>query len=186
MMCRSRPVNVRNNESMEERPHLQLRRATSAHASAIAAVHVASWQRAYRGLLPAAFLDGLDVEERASRYHFDGPEDPEIWIAVDDAVVGFIGVGACRDEDAKGLGEIQALYVAPDRWRSGVGTMLRNRGESVLVEMGFLEASLWVLEENERARRFYEAAEWRPEERSNTLSLAGVDVTEVRYRKALM
>jgi GNAT superfamily N-acetyltransferase len=186
MSCRAQPVRVSNNESMEQRLPLQLRRATSVHAHAIASVHIASWQRAYRGLLPAAFLDGLDVEERASRYGFDGPGDPEMWIALGDDVVGFVAVGACRDADAKGVGEIQALYVAPERWRSGVGSLLLNRGEGVLAEMGFLAASLWVLEANEGARRFYEAANWHREDRTNSLSLAGVDVTEIRYHKALM
>jgi ribosomal protein S18 acetylase RimI-like enzyme len=171
---------------MKARQALPLRRATSADASAIASVHIESWQSAYRGLLPAAFLDGLDIEKRASLYCFDGPEDPVMWIAVDGAVVGFVAVSACRDADANGLGEIQALYVAPASWRSGAGTLLLSKGESVLVEMGFVEASLWVLEANERARRFYEAVGWRPEDRTKILHLAGVDVTEVRYRKALM
>jgi ribosomal protein S18 acetylase RimI-like enzyme len=175
-----------NNELMEAPQSLQLRRAGSADARAVASVHVASWQHAYRGMLPSEFLDGLDVDQRAGLYRFDGPEDPVMWIAVDTTVVGFVAVSACRDDDAGGVGEIQALYVAPDRWRSGAGTLLLDKGESVLTEMGFVEASLWVLETNERARRFYESFGWRPEERTNTLSLAGVDVVEIRYRKALV
>lgn len=170
-----------NNELMKARKPLALRRATSADARAIALVHITSWQSAYRGLLPDAFLDGLDVEKRASLYCFDGPEDPATWIAVE----GFVAVSACRDVDANDAGEIHALYVAPDYWRSGAGTLLLNKGESVLAEMGFVEASLWVLEANERARRFYEAVGWRPEERTNMLNLAGIDVTEVRYRRVL-
>jgi ribosomal protein S18 acetylase RimI-like enzyme len=104
-------------------------------------------------------------------------------------VVGFVTVSACRDADAdadaKEFGEILALYVAPARWRSGVGTILIDKGESVLRERGFVDASLWVLEANERGRRFYEALGWRPDERTNTLSIGGVDVVEIRYRKAL-
>ena len=80
-----------NNELMEAQS-LQLRRATSADARAIASVHIASWQSAYQGMLPAEFLDSLDVDTRASLYGFDGPDDPVMWIAVDDAVVGFVAV----------------------------------------------------------------------------------------------
>jgi GNAT superfamily N-acetyltransferase len=81
-------------------------------------------------MLPAEFLDSLDVDTRASLYGFDGPDDPVMWIAVNDAVVGFVAVSACRDSDASDVGEIQALYVAPDRWRSGAGTLLLAKGES--------------------------------------------------------
>jgi hypothetical protein len=37
-----------------------VRRATLDDAPAIARVHVAAWQRAYRGQMPDAVLDGLD------------------------------------------------------------------------------------------------------------------------------
>jgi ribosomal protein S18 acetylase RimI-like enzyme len=105
---------------------------------------------------------------------------------VDDSVVGFVAVSACRDDDADNFGEIQALYVSPDRWRSGVGALLLAKGETSLVEMGFVQASLWVLEANDRARGFYEACGWRREERTNTLNLAGTDVVEIQYRKSLI
>ncbi len=138
-------------------------------------------------MLPREFLDDLDVERRASLYRFesDRSEDPVTWVAVDDAVVGFVSVSGSRDTDANGGGEIQALYVAPPRWRCGVGTVLLTTGERVLTELGFVEASLWVLEENERARRFYEAHGWRADAIVKTLTFAGVDVAEIRYRKAL-
>ena len=34
----------------------------------IAAVHVRSWQAAYRGLLPRAYLDGLDPGQRIGQW----------------------------------------------------------------------------------------------------------------------
>jgi len=43
-----------------------LRQATDADAAAIAWLHVASWQIAYRGLLPDAFLDGLNQADQIS------------------------------------------------------------------------------------------------------------------------
>jgi hypothetical protein len=52
--------------------------------------------------------------------------------------------------------------------------------------MGFLEASVWVLDVNERARRFYEATGWRLEDRTHARHLAGVELTEIRYRKVLV
>jgi len=47
-----------------------LRPAEPADAMGVARVHVRSWQAAYRGLLPDAYLDGLRAEDRAQRYRF--------------------------------------------------------------------------------------------------------------------
>ncbi len=165
-----------------------LRRATGADALAVARMHVATWRAAYRGIVPDPFLDAMDVAARAARYTFDrrGPTDPATWIAVDgDLVVGMVSVSPSRDEDLPGLGEIQALYVSPDRWRSGAGRLLMARAESLLDEAGFRDALLWVLRDNERGRTFYEAAGWQADRSSKTVVIGGRELVEVRYRKSL-
>jgi hypothetical protein len=43
---------------------VELRNATPADARAIAAVNVASWRAAYRGLMPDDVLSGLSVPDR--------------------------------------------------------------------------------------------------------------------------
>ena len=45
-----------------------VRSATVADADEIAAIHVLSWQVAYRGLMPQEYLDGLDPAQRAERW----------------------------------------------------------------------------------------------------------------------
>jgi hypothetical protein len=45
-----------------DRPALSVRPARPGYAAAIAEVHVRTWQAAYRGQIPDAFLDGLSVE----------------------------------------------------------------------------------------------------------------------------
>ena len=42
----------------------QLPRATADDAVSLAAVEMASWRAAYRGLMPDAFLDGLSEEAK--------------------------------------------------------------------------------------------------------------------------
>jgi GNAT superfamily N-acetyltransferase len=166
----------------------ELRRATGADAVAVAAMHVRAWQTAYRGIISDPFLDALDVESRAGRYAFDrsGPGDPETWIAVDgDDVVGMVSVSPSRDEDLPGLGEVRALYVAPDRWRSGAGSALMAGAERLLTDAGFTDALLWVLEDNALARRFYEAAGWEVDGRVKAVEIGGRELGGVRYRKAL-
>ena len=45
-----------------------LRRAAPGVEMSVAAVHVASWQAGYAGLLAANYLDALRVDDRAARY----------------------------------------------------------------------------------------------------------------------
>ncbi len=179
---------VVDNGQMTRSAPWELRRATGADAVAVAEMHVRAWQTAYRGIVPDAFLDSLDVAARASRYSFDrsGPGDPETWVAVDgEDVVGMVSISPSRDEDLPGLGEVRALYVAPDRWRSGAGSALLATAERLLADTGYTEALLWVLEDNARGRGFYEAAGWDPDGQTKTVAIGGRELVEVRYRNAL-
>jgi GNAT superfamily N-acetyltransferase len=74
-----------------------------------------------------------------------------------------------------------ALYVDPGSWGAGYGAALDAAVREDLGEHGFPDATLWVLEANERARRFYEREGW---------ALDGgrrdhLGATAVRYRVAL-
>lgn len=137
----------------------------------IAAVHVASWREAYRGIVAVDFLDAMVVSDRARRYTFglDGPNDPRTWICLDDGdVVGFVTTGPNRDENLVSAGEVLALYVTPCYWRSGAGTMLMGKAEEELRSGGCRSAALWVLEANDRGRAFYEARGWRTDGATDT------------------
>jgi hypothetical protein len=72
---------------------LSLRPAREADGPAIGAIKVASWRRAYAGILPAEALDGLDVaRESADRGAYAGarPADDRLIVAcMDDMVVGY-------------------------------------------------------------------------------------------------
>ena len=64
---------------------MELRRAETADAMAVARVHVRSWQAAYRKLMPDDFLHQLRPEDRAKRYEFGNldPIRPETIIAIE-------------------------------------------------------------------------------------------------------
>ena len=49
----------------------------------------------------------------------------------------------------------------PAEWGRGAGAALHDEAVALLRSDGASIAQLWVLEENERARRFYEARGWR-------------------------
>jgi GNAT superfamily N-acetyltransferase len=161
---------------------VDVRRATVADARDIADVHVRAWQVAYRHAFPAAKLDALTVDEREERWR-RSLEEQTVFVAEDGGtVVGWASAGASRDAD--GEGELYGLYVAPEAWGRGAGRALIGQVEAELAR-NHPEAILWVLEDNPRARRFYEQAGWGLDGARKRDVFLGVEVDEVRYRKAL-
>jgi ribosomal protein S18 acetylase RimI-like enzyme len=141
-----------------------IRAATVDDAEAIAKVNVASWRWAYDGLLPASVLDALSVEGRAADWRSMIASqvcDVSVATAGDGTIVGFVNIGTTRDDGSPSTtGELFALYVLPQTAGTGVGRSLLRRAELRLRAAGFARATLWVLETNERGRRFYERHGW--------------------------
>ena len=59
------------------------------------------------------------------------------------------------------FGWLQGLYVVPERWGSGLGGELHDRALELVRDLGSRRCRLWVLEDNARARRFYERRGWQ-------------------------
>jgi len=164
-----------------------LRQATTDDALAVARVHVRSWQVGYRGLIADDLLDEMNAPERASRYHFDdeSPRSPRTLVAVDDELVlGFVTWGPSNDHDASG-DEIHALYVDPDPWGRGVGTLLLEGATTILRDGRSDQLHLWVLEGNTRAERFYRARGWTFDGASRREVVWGVEVLANRFSRRL-
>jgi ribosomal protein S18 acetylase RimI-like enzyme len=85
-----------------------LRDARRGDELAVAGVHVRSWQEAYRGLMPAEFLDTLEPRDRAGTYEFEGGEGaPTTVVAVAPVdVVGEVGDG--DDPSLTNSGEVRS------------------------------------------------------------------------------
>lgn len=169
-------------------PDWVIRRAAPPDSLAVARVHVRSWQEGYRALLPAAYLDALSIEERAQRYTFasEDPAAPITFVAEQDALIcGFATVMAARDADAKGAGELAALYVHPEHWGQGMGAALVASARQHLRARGFENALLWVLSGNVRAERFYSRDGWAADGHARQGLRGGLAIQEQRFRRAL-
>jgi ribosomal protein S18 acetylase RimI-like enzyme len=166
---------------------ITIRAARAEDAPAIAALHIAAWQWAYRGQLPDAFLDGLShhLDERI-RLRIEAIADPaqRNWLAEDGgALTGFAITHPSRDDDAtSATGELGAIYLAEHAAGRGIGRALFERAVADLEERGYEAAILWVLESNTRARRFYERAGWSADGARKVLERPDVTFIEVRYR----
>jgi ribosomal protein S18 acetylase RimI-like enzyme len=164
-----------------------LREATREDADALARVHIDSWRSAYAGLLPSELLAALDVTKRADAWRtILSDASGTAYLALEaQEVLAFVHVCPSRDEheSLRKTGEITSIYVAPQAWGKGLGTKLLHRGLHRLVESGYGEATVWVLEGNHRACRFYERQNFLRDGATKMHSSSGL--TEVRYRRGL-
>jgi GNAT superfamily N-acetyltransferase len=144
-------------------------------------------------------------------------DDNEIFAgALDGRVVGFGHVGREWDGEAASssddhrsdpdgpggaaaatpTGELYGFYVHPDAWGTGLADALIERCHDAL-RRRFDAASLWVLRDNPRARRFYERHGWIcgegaaleealwPGPQMDGMPELDAPLVEVRYRRAL-
>lgn len=180
---------------MSDTPHtIRVRHATLDDVPAIARIHVEAWQRAYRGIMPDAFLDTLAPEQRIARWEREvsAPDDEMTVLVAEDAttcaVLGFCSVCPLRDpvpEDAhqQAAGEIHTMYVDGAMQGRGVGRRLIAAAEDVMRDHGFARGVLWMLAGNAPARAFYERSGWRADGMGKTVAYGDRQVREIRLGK---
>lgn len=132
------------------------------------------------------FLDSMVPGEwsdwRRWLYRHPRPDMTHLIISADGRVAGYCDVGRSRSKDRPDItGELFAIYVDPDRIGTGLGRRLIEAGRRAIAALGHRRAELWVLDTNDRARRFYVADGWQTDGTAKTEELGGATITEVRY-----
>lgn len=146
-----------------------IRPARAEDADALAALEARGWRAAYAGYVDPGELDRV-IPERPRRWRerFAGGGEGTTTLVLagpGNQVEGFAVVGPTRDEDLPtDTGELHSIYVEPELTGHGRGAELLAAAEAELAR-AFDEATLWVLEPNEGARRFYERHGWRLDDR---------------------
>jgi len=178
--------------AMAEASKVTVRPATPDDAAAMARLHARSWPVAYGGLLPDALIDHVVANEpgRTERWRRTLADRSAPGAALvaerEGRILGLVFWGPSRDGDATpGTAEVQAIYLDPGAIGQGVGRALLAAAVADIEAHGHPQATLWVLTANARARRFYEAAGWRPDGTSKVERRPGGTLRELRYRIAL-
>lgn len=178
-----------HNES-DHRP-VGVRLADLSDAPAIAAVHVAGWEGAYRGMVPDAEIDRRTLPWRTAMWQeLLGPGGDPVdgnrpWVAAAERAGAMIGFASMSVPSADPrVAEITALYVEPSAWRRGAGTALMDAALADAASRGCADVTLWVLEPNLRARAFYERCGFTDDGGRQT-DRGGWPV-ELRMRRALI
>ena len=163
---------------------MHVRLATIEDAEAIERIRIRGWQTAYRHIFPPEQLDAMKLDPQRFAQSLAQPAPrTAAFVAEDrDRIVGWAVVGASRDGDD--IGELYGIYVDPDEWSRGAGRTLLLRAELELA-LSWDEGILWVLDDNPRARRFYEHAGWQDDGARSQFDRRGFSAPLMRYRKRL-
>jgi len=139
-------------------PYVEVRSAQRHDLPAIALVRALTWQAAYAGLVPddvlAPLTEPAERDAWVDRVAADGSTTC-VLAEADGDLIGFCAYGAEREATTPWRGEIYALYVQPQRWRTGAGSALLHTAIDDLAERGDEAVSLWVLHGNDAALSFY-------------------------------
>jgi GNAT superfamily N-acetyltransferase len=160
---------------------IELRDAIPADLEEISALFLRCW-RGYGDVLPAHVIGVFD-EAGARELWRRAIETPRPGtrgvVALDGSrVLGVIRMG--RDPDEPAAGHVFSLYVGPEAQGSGVGARLLADAAAWVPSEGLADATLWVFQANERARRFYARHGWTPD--GGTRIEPGFGEPEVRLR----
>jgi GNAT superfamily N-acetyltransferase len=143
----------------------EVRPARVEDVSAMARVHVLSWQQAYRGLMSDEILDDPTFVSRRERLWTAALSDERYAsyrVAVAEHCGEVVGIAMAGpplgDDDSSSAAHLDVLYLLDAHHGSGAGTELL---EAVI---GPAEsASLWVADPNPRAQAFYRKHGFRPD-----------------------
>lgn len=145
----------------------------------VSKVYEESWKSAYKGIIPQEYLDSIPEGRWASSL------DKQGWgtlVCIDHGkIVGTSSFCKSRLEQFQGWGEIVSIYLLPDYIGKGHGKSLMDAVLSELKKQGYEKVFLWVLEENTRARDFYEKYGFLPTEDILNANIGGKALREIRY-----
>ena len=180
----------------EQRTAVTIRRAQLGDAVAIAELHGRSFLATYPGLLRTreATLRGSDERNALWTRRLQEPGmGSETFVAhTDQRLRGFLYTGPTADSDdiPWHTGQVYSIHVDPSSQGAGIGSELLAAGIAFQLAAGVEDVTLWVVDFNLGARKFYEAHGFRLDgaQRTEVLALGvgdGDQVDVLRYRRRL-
>ncbi len=138
---------------------MQIRQANVGDAAGIAKVQVDSWKTTYKGIVPNAYLEEMNYENREQLWVQILEKGGVVFVA-EDKSVGMIGFSSCGLERTGDYplysGELYAIYLLQEYQGKGIGKALVKPLIDYLTKQGITSMLVFVLEEN-NSKFFYEA-----------------------------
>jgi ribosomal protein S18 acetylase RimI-like enzyme len=147
---------------------IEVRRAKSSDAEAIAAAHDEAWRGAYQGIIPGIELHKLINRRGPGWWESAIRKGSRISVlAFGDDVAGYANYGHNRARSLYYDGEIYELYLRPEFQGLGFGRKLFTAARRDLSGSGLASLVIWALSDNETAVSFYRALGGRAVARSS-------------------
>ena len=100
-------------------------------------------------------------------------------------------VSGIEKDESDAVAGIPAIYAHPSAFGRGAGTALLGAAVEAMLERGYGQAILWMLEGNRRAETFYERLGWHRDGGRRAAQYPGItfdaaaEPTEIRFRRSL-
>lgn len=147
---------------------------------AISHIYEESWKWAYRDIIPKSYLESIPAGNWSARLSdFRG----KTLVMLEDET--YIGTSSCcesRLSEFAGFGEIVSIYLLPEYAGMGYGRQLLSAAVNELAGLGYRDIYLWVLEDNHRARDFYQKFGFVLSDEYLDTEIGGKKLRELQYR----
>ena len=145
----------------------------------ISRIYEESRKYAYKGIIPQDYLESLPEGRWVANLE---NSNGGTLVCVDNGrIVGTSSFCESRFSQFSGWAEIISIYLLPDYMGRGFGKALFDSVIVELKKMGYRNIFLWVLEENLRARKFYEKEGFIMTDAYLDDNIGGKNVCEIRY-----
>lgn len=145
----------------------------------ISNVYEQSWRCAYKNIIPQSYFDSIPGGSWADNINRDGRKN--LIMLENGTIIGTLSFCRSRWKQYDDYGEIVAIYFLPEYMGKGYGKYLLDRAIEELKALGFETVLLWVLEDNRRARNFYEKYGFTLSGEYRIDNIGGKELWEVMY-----
>lgn len=145
----------------------------------ISNIYESSWKYAYKDIIPQDYLDSIPTGNWISS--IDKFRMNNLVIIENGRIIGTARISKSRWQQYSDYGEIISIYLLPAYMGKGYGKYLLKKCIEELNILGYDKILLWVLEDNQRARTFYEKNGFLYSENYMNDNIGGKELREVMY-----
>lgn len=145
----------------------------------ISSIYEQSWKFAYKGIIPQGYLDSIPSGKWAE--NIDKSDLHSLVVIENLKMIGTTSFCKSRFNNFADYGEIVSIYLLPEYIGKGYEKILLKNAVDELSALGFHDIFLWVLEDNTRARTFYEKFGFTVSENFLDDNIGGKNLREIQY-----
>lgn len=160
----------------------RIRRVGLGDQSILAYIQTESWKMAFKDIVAEDLLrKSTDLERATDMYRrlLEQQIGNGYILEIEGAPHCIAWWDAARDADLTEHAELICIHSMPGNWRKGYGSRMMEAVLSDVSSAGYRNIVLWVFDENERAKAFYEAHGFVKTNRKK-IGLGAVEVMYVR------